>query len=259
MYGWTCLAMLMALYGAACSEPQSQPPAVPAALSRPPIRATPVKPTVSPVRYIFPPQTQVRRDAPLGTISHLKAPNLSQYVEQDPDFRRLQTEKQFAELAQTFIQAYRSEFRLQQPVQELRLGSVKTDDLGLTHVRMQQIFQNIPVWAAELIVHLDKAAHVYLVQGRYLPTPQKISTTPNLTRNQAVERVAQELGISTADCGSCTAKLVIFAQDFAIDGHAPRLAYQVHASPSLIEGWDVMVDAETGTILQKLPTVVRTQ
>ena len=243
---------------AACSDPQPKPPVVHA----PAKPAIPVKPSSLPTSRhqlpavsAFPAQAEIRRDPQRGTITFLKAPNLSQKLEHNRDFVSLQDRKQFAEVTYAFVDAYRTVFRLDQPVQELTVQSVKTDDLGLTHIHLQQVFQNIPVWAAELRMHLDQAAHVYLAQGRYIPTPQGLDTKPALTQQAALQRVADHLGKTAADCQHCTANLVIFARD----GKAPRLAYRVLANMSLAEGWEVMADAQTGAILQKLPTVLQLQ
>ena len=42
---------------------------------------------------------------------------------------------------------------------------------------------------------------------------------------------------------------------FTAEGKAPRLAYRVLASLSVAEGWEVMVDAQTGEVLQELSTI----
>ena len=131
------------------------------------------------------------------------------------------------------------------------MQSVETDALGLTHVRLQQTFHGIPVWAAELVVHLNADAQVYLLQGRYIPTPHKLSTDPEMTEQAALQRAADHLGQPLTECLKCQADLVIFAAE----GKAPRLTYRVLASLSMAEGWEVMVDAQTGEVLQKLSTI----
>ena len=231
----------------ACSIVQAQP-------QRP--LTIPVKPsssqqsaTVQPL----PARAEIRRDPRRGTITFLKAPNLSEHLEHDPDFSQLQASKQFGGLARAFIHAYRADFRLTQPANEFRVHSVKTDNLGLTHVRLQQTFHDVPVWAAELVVHLNADTQVYLVQGRYIPTPHNLSTDPELTKQTALQRAADHLGRPLTECLTCQAVLVIFAAK----GKDPRLTYRVLASLSVAEGWEVMVDAQTGEVLQKLSILQR--
>ena len=199
----------------------------------------------------LPARAEIRRDPRLGTITFLKAPNLSERLEHDTDFVQLQTRKQFGELARAFIHAYRADFRLTHPASELQVHSVMTDDLELTHVLLQQTFRGVPVWAAELIIHLNADTQVYLVQGRYIPTPHNLSTDPELTEQAALQRAADHLGQPLTRCLKCQADLVIFAAE----GKAPRLTYRVLALLSLAEGWEMMIDARTGEVLQKLSAI----
>ena len=238
-------ACVLSLSVTACSVVQAQP-------KRPlTMPVQPSSPRLSAAVNTFPARTEIRRDPRLGTITFLKAPNLSERLKHNTDFVRLQANNQFGDLARTFVEAYRADFRLTQPADELRVQSVKTDNLGLTHVRLQQTFHDVPVWAAELLVHLNADKQVYLIQGRYIPTPHNLSTDPSLTNQAALQRAANHLGKPLAGCLKCQAALVIFAAE----GKAPRLAYRVLALLSLAEGWEVMVDAQTGEVLQKLSTI----
>jgi len=203
----------------------------------------------------FPIPAEIRRDPQRGTIIFLKAPNLSARLERDPDFARLRANKQLGDMARAFLHAYRTDFRLTDPANELQVQAVTTDDLGLTHVRLQQTFQDIAVWAAELIVHLNADARVYLVQGRYIPTPRGLSVEPGLTEQTALQRAADHLGQSLTGCLKCQVALVVFAAEDA----APRLAYRVLALPGLTEGWEVMIDAQTGEVLQELSAIQTAQ
>ena len=98
---------------------------------------------------------------------------------------------------------------------------------------------------------LNADTQVYLVQERYIPTPHNLSTDPELTEQTALQRAADHLGHPLTECLKCQADLVILAAE----SKAPRLTYRVLASLSMAEGWEVMVDAQTGEVLQKLPTI----
>lgn len=121
----------------------------------------------------------------------------------------------------------------------------------LTHVRLQQIFHGIPIWAAELVVHLNADTQVYLAQRRYILTPYNLSTDPGLTEQAALQRAADHLGQPLTGCLKYRPDLAIFTAE----GKAPRLVYCVLTSLSMAEGWEVMVDAQTGEVLQKLSTI----
>jgi len=199
----------------------------------------------------FPSDASLRRDPGRGTVRFLKGRNLSRDLEQDEAFRALQAADRFAEIALAFLNAYRTEFGLRQPMVEMRVDSVVTDDLGFKQVRLQQTFAGIPVWGAELIVQIDRDNHVNLVQGSYFRTPVRARTTAELASDEALRIAAASLSGIGPECPRCRSKLVIFASD----SNPPRLAYRIIAPISLVEGWAVMVDAMTGIILGKVPMV----
>jgi hypothetical protein len=199
----------------------------------------------------LPADTTLRRDADNGTVVFLRARNLSEGIEREEAFRALQATRRFSDVALAFLMVYRQTFHLQHPASELRVTSVTSDSLGLTHVRFQQVFASIPVRDAELLVHLDQAAHVTLMQGRYIPTPTHLDTHPTLRQEDALQRVATDLARPTSACPQCQVELVIFPS--ATD--SPRLAYRVVTTVSLAEGWAFMIDAHTGQILEKKSTI----
>ncbi len=125
---------------------------------------------------------------------------------------------------------------------EFRKKSEVVDDLGLTHVKFQQVYNGLVLSGKEIIVHLDKDQSVYLVEGRVEPTPQ-IDVTATLSGEQALDVVRGELGHLDA---LTTCELVIYfgRLNFA------RLAYDISAVRGL-ETWKYFVDAKTGQVVEK--------
>jgi hypothetical protein len=198
----------------------------------------------------LPSDAVIRRDPTEGTVIFLRGKNLSEGLEKIVGFRELQSADRFGEIALAFVSAHPALFKLEQPEKELGLKSATRDKMGFKHVRLQQVFEGLPVWGAEMIVHLDKSNHVYLVQGRYIPTPERLSTSPRLTPAAALHVAAKHVGLGT-ECKGCRSELVVFAKG------TPRLAYRVLVTLSLVKGWALMVDAETGAVLEKIPTVTK--
>lgn len=199
----------------------------------------------------LPSDTVVRRNPENETIAYLQGENLSQGMEEDETFRRLQSENLLPQIALSFLNAHRSFFKLIQPADELRVKSLKTDNLGLKHVRFEQVFEGLAVWACEIIVHLDTSNHVYLLQGRYIPTPKDVNTRAGLSPEEACRIVANDLEAQGFDHKECRPELVIFVQT----GDIPHLTYQVSVTPSLVEAWIFMIDAETGDVLMRLSNI----
>ena len=204
----------------------------------------------APVR--LPADAQVRRDPARGTITLLAASNLSEALEQDAAFAALQASGRFADVALAFLAAQRSIFKLSSPADELVLDSVRTDELGLTHVRLRQTVGPLPVWNAEVIVHLDRGRHVYRVQGSYVATPSGLPSAPRLRESDARRTVAGLVPGLPPECRDCPTELGVFAPPAG----EPRLAYRVLAAVSPRESWAVVVDGETGALLDRSPTVI---
>jgi Zn-dependent metalloprotease len=200
---------------------------------------------------MLPPDAEKRLDLSNGTVTFLRAKNLSEGLEQDSNFHDLQSTNRLDEVALAFLSAYRLLFKLVHPVDEFIVKSIITDDLGLKHIRFQQVFSHIPIWGAEIIVHLNQSNHVYLVNGRYIPTPSTLSTIPVLSSEEALHIVARNLPGVGLKCDNCKSALVIFGTK----NNKPHLVYRVLATVSIKEGWEIFIDAKTGVIIEKLSTI----
>jgi Zn-dependent metalloprotease len=200
----------------------------------------------------FPSDSTISFNAQWGTVRFLKSSNLTRDLEHSTEFQSLQAANQYKEIVFQFLHAYRVSFKLTNPLEELVVHSIQADDLGFHQVRLKQMVMGIPVWGAEILVQLDRANHVNLVQGHYYPSPQGLDLHPELTAEAVQAYVAAHLNLPDSSCQACTTSLVVF---FIVDAHSPRLAYSVRTPIGLVEGWNFIVDAETGDILQKIPTV----
>lgn len=199
----------------------------------------------------LPKDAQIIRDETNDTITFLIGRNLSSAIESEACFRQFQENNDAEAIAKAFINAYREEFRLIDPHSELMAASVVTDDLGLTHVKLRQAFHDIPVSASEVIVHLDRENHVYLVNGRYVPTPQDLNVQPGITPSDAEAAAAKHLGRDPADCPQCETTLVILPKA----GSSPQLAFRMEALIRADEGWIYFIDAHSGLIIERQTSI----
>jgi len=199
----------------------------------------------------LPSNTVIKRDEKNETIIFLKGKNLSKELERDKEFQNLQSKDLFPEIALAFLSANRSLFKIVEPRDELTVKSTTTDEIGLTHVKFQQIFNGLSVWACEINIHLNQAKHIYLIQGRYIPTPADVDINPVLQEKDVKRIVSENLGVDGSKCSECRSEMIICT---ALDGE-PCLAYRIVATPRVTEGWEFIIDATTGEVLEKLPTV----
>ena len=201
----------------------------------------------------LPVDARIERDPHRNTIRFLKSDDLSEGLD-DAAFESAANRGAFDRLAIAYLAAHRSAFRLEDPARELRPKQLSSDDLGMTHVKLQQVFREVPILGAELVVHFRGPRTVYLVNGSYVRTPMGLDTTPRLSSDDARAAAVADVPSLDGRCEGCTAELVIFP----VATDAPRLAWRVVVSPSLARGWEFIVDAGDGTLLQKLPTSYET-
>ncbi len=199
----------------------------------------------------LPSNTTVKRNEFNDTISYLKGKNLSEGLETDQVFLKLQSNDLLPEIALAFISANTRLFRIEQPASELLELSVKEDDLGFKHIRFQQVFKGIPVRAAEINVHLDKHNHVYLVQGNYIPTPASIDINPVVSGSDVEQIVTDNLKIRNSQNDQYRSEMIIFSSP----EKSPCLAYRAFITVTASQAWELIVDATTGAILDKTSTV----
>lgn len=144
------------------------------------------------------------------------------------------------------------------PDAELKLRSAKQDDLGMTHLRLDQVYKGVPVFGGQVITHLDGAS-VRGVTGRAFEGVRGLDTTPALNVSRAVEAARAALDDRDGVVKEPQAKLVILP---ARDGSpSATLTYQVQLPVEFTgkapERQEVFVDAADGRVIwhyNSLPT-----
>ena len=144
-------------------------------------------------------------------------------------------------------------------------GSV-LDDLALAHVtegpagytvRYRQHVGEIPVYGAQVSVHVTKNGQVYRVSSSYRPGAARVNVSEALeggipatnARQIAVGEVKGENRLRRTP----EAELAIYPL-----GEADYPAWQVSvALETPAQAWIVFVDGRTGRVLDKVPTLVR--
>lgn len=162
-----------------------------------------------------------------------------------------------------YLDAIKASMLIENPADEFIIQNVKTDHLGQQHIKMQQVFQGIKIYNAEIIAHTQDH-DIYLVNGRHYPTPQLENLTPNLDVQQ-VQQVARE---SVGNFKTLSAEekkyvageqfeseLVIFFPETNITD--PRLAYHLTVIPNLTDRWEYLIDANDGSILKKYSSICK--
>ena len=136
---------------------------------------------------------------------------------------------------------------------ELRLHRVDQDTLGQQHVRLRQFFAGIPVFGAEVVVHMDGEG-ITAVNGHFVPEV-RVTPEPAVAPEAATASALASLRKTINDRSLQVQKveLMIYRKGL-LEGRPGEsaLAYAVviSAEPDVRE--QVFVDAQTGEILNRI-------
>jgi thermolysin len=139
---------------------------------------------------------------------------------------------------------------LREPAAELEFVRASEDDLGLTHVRQEQVHQGVPVFGVQIITHMD-AGGVGETTGHANEAARLVNTTPRLSAAAAIKAARAALAYEGELSEQPRAKLVILPNVDGSDGAA--LTYQVELfvedRANRPERHQYFIDAHTGRVV----------
>ena len=154
-----------------------------------------------------------------------------------------------------FLENAKGLMGIQNPIDEFRIVKTDEDELGFTHVRLQQEIKGIPIYGSEVIYHYTDTES--FLNGRYTETPILDTYKPSLG-SKSIEAIAIEDvgGIMTIeedkfglfDFEKVTSELVIY------EG---RLAYHLSVYKNIIDLWEYFIDAHSGEIIHKHTSICK--
>jgi len=140
-----------------------------------------------------------------------------------------------------FLAENKELFGLESPDKELKVISNFKDELGMTHIKYQQIINGLRIFPSELIIHFNRDGSIESVNGNYLPTPI-INTVPTLAPAAAISIAKNKIG----DLNSIKqiAELVLYRKDNSL-----TLAYEVKLPSKEFPEMTEYIDAVKGDVL----------
>jgi Zn-dependent metalloprotease len=146
------------------------------------------------------------------------------------------------DISLAYLQGRAADWGIRNAYEEFRLRRVMRDTLGQTHVRLDQVYQGVPVFGRQLIVHVDQNGAPLSATGAYLEGIT-VSTQAAIS-DQAARAVAQQRFPGPLASRPAT-DLMLYHQDGVV-----RLVYRVilhdDAMPRHIVAF---VDANTGDLV----------
>lgn len=186
---------------------------------------------------------------------------LPSFVEttRDRNTSRLLVRKDARTAYKDYLQELGHVLQLETPEAAFAVTHMHTDAAGKTHVRLNQVYQQVPVYGAEVMVHLNEFGEGESFNGRYVQLRQNPDMVPSLTPQTAAARAQAHAG-SDEKKRALTAmekRLVQFEEPqvalcvYETTGLAPEhvLAYHVVYCPSLHRRLEYFIDAHSGRVL----------
>ncbi|WP_131655424.1 hypothetical protein [Methylocucumis oryzae] len=176
------------------------------------------------------------------TIRYLKVADSDKRLKMST--HKVLTDEVRKQVAQDFLSEHKALLSINVPEEEFVLFSQNTDDLGYSHLRYHQQYNQIPIWPSDATVHLDSSGNVSLFEGTYIATPSRVASTPVVTADDAM--VKAKAAVPDADNATVSQAELIY---FALDDKPVRLAWKQEVNVSDSSRWLVVIDALDGSVL----------
>ena len=147
--------------------------------------------------------------------------------------------------AQRFLSKNIAVLALEDANSDLAFLRSSKDSTQRKQLRYQQRHDGLNVWGREVLVQLDPHGNVELMVGAYVPSPEGVQTIATLSEEDAI-KVARE-HIASLSGRVTEQELLIYAPD----GGDESLAYRCSIHDTLVNHWDVFVDARSGQVLHQ--------
>ena len=163
--------------------------------------------------------------------------------------------------AVNFLAAVGKDLGLDNPEQEIRLGTIQLDSLGQAHLRLHQVYQGLPVEPADAYLHARSAGGGFDEYfGRLQATPTGLATTPGLDAATVERAAVSSFGTSWKELR--TEQLAVLGEDqlsselvIYYRGGSPLLTYRLELHPNLASHVTRYVDARTGATVHEISHV----
>ena len=132
-------------------------------------------------------------------------------------------------------------------VSSLKVVQVSKDEIGGTHVRLNQLYKDVPVFGAQVVVQMNDQG-IKAISGHFVPDI-KLSVTPRLTASEAIQKA-----ISSAPGLNAVRTVLSIYRTGLLEGYrgASVLAYGVEVTDGGAVREQIWIDASKGTVLNRI-------
>ncbi|MGE8203182.1 M4 family metallopeptidase [Heyndrickxia sp. NPDC080065] len=147
-----------------------------------------------------------------------------------------------------YVEQNKQKLNMKDPGKNLKIKRIEIDKFGMTHVRLQQSKNGLPVEGVEVIVHYDKDGTVQTVNGQYNNdiADASIDTNATISVDKALEQAKKAVSAPEVLDYDPTHDLVVYP----FNGKN-YFTYKVNLNflGEQPGNWDVFIDAKTGEVV----------
>jgi Zn-dependent metalloprotease len=150
----------------------------------------------------------------------------------------------------SFFNSTKETTKLSNPEEELKIISSASDNLGITHIKAQQLFKGVRVYGAEFFLHIGSQKDIFT--GRIYSIAPGTEVSPKITKEAVLNTVESDIKSKTV-LRTLNAKekelLQYDSPETELVIYSNILAYEVKIRPNLLEEWKYFVNAKSGKII----------
>ncbi|MCX7737544.1 MAG: M4 family metallopeptidase [Candidatus Kapabacteria bacterium] len=164
----------------------------------------------------------------------------------------------------SYLNENRNLFKIEDPIREFLIVNTFVDNENNKHIKLQQVYQKIPIWGKELILHFDNDNELYLINGKNVPSFQNFDANANLiSKEQAITSSINDLSRFTSIREFSDKEKVLLNYNgptvekyiwFENTNEKPRLVWVIEIRNNFRDKWRYFIDAQTGEIIEKYNT-----
>jgi thermolysin len=152
----------------------------------------------------------------------------------------------WVETALQYFDQYKAAYRMDSPVEQLSVRMLERDDLGMRHIRFDQMHNGLRVIGGELVAHFSADNVLRTVNGTFVADIQ-MGVLPNVPESDALRIADSDLQSFFGKGEPNAPELVVFPWE-GVNYLAWRLFLR---SDTPMGRWEYIVDANTGEVIFK--------
>ncbi|WP_405410934.1 M4 family metallopeptidase [Maribacter sp. Asnod1-A12] len=158
--------------------------------------------------------------------------------------------------ARTYLSEIAPLLNIKDATNEFRLKAETTDDLGQSHLRMEQVYKGVRVYGAEVIVHIGANKNELAINGSPFSSPANTDITAKVSFDNAIMRIESDLKTKLTKSTISNNGFITIPQPEAELIFYPTeenlvLTHHITVHPNIKDRWEYFLDANTGEILHK--------